>query len=102
MLASLQVQDGPRNLGTISFWLPAGRVQRGIGELRICIAANVASGWSTSSSGMATNWVSTNDTATSGIISVFTSGAEGIGLSQIDSPVLRHRVRRRDQVSTCF
>ena len=87
MLASLQVQDGPRDLGTISFSLPLGTSNSVSENFDSVSVPALPGGWTTGSTGAASGWTSTNDAAASGTISAFASGAEGTGVSEINSPV---------------
>jgi VCBS repeat-containing protein len=87
--ATLQLQDGSLNLGTVS-------VPFGLGQLAAVTNENFDSvtapalptGWTTSASGAAANWRTTNSQAFSAMNAAYTADATNVSSSELVSPTI--------------
>lgn len=85
--ATLQLQDGVANLGTISYIIPLG-VTTGIFTQNFdsVSAPSLPAGWTTSASGGQSNWVTSTTLADSAPNAAYSPDPGIIGLNELDSP----------------
>ena len=90
-LATLRLQDGAANLGTVTFPLPLG-----LPTVATLFAENfdgvtapaLPTGWATAASGAESTWVSTSSTSDTAPNSVFSPDPGAIGFNELDSPII--------------
>jgi PKD repeat protein/endonuclease/exonuclease/phosphatase family metal-dependent hydrolase len=85
--ATLQLQDGLANLGTISYIIPLG-VTTGIFTQNFdsVTVPSLPAGWATSSSGAQTNWVTSAYLADTAPNAAFTHDSTSAGISDLETP----------------
>lgn len=85
--ATLQLQDGPANLGTATYSLGLGQILAPLAEnFDAVIAPALPAGWSTSASGAQSNWVTSTASADSPLNAAFSPDPSSIGVNELDSP----------------
>src|SRR5437016_3776858 len=84
---TLQLQDGPADLGTVTFSLPLGQIVNSFLENFDAVTAPaLPAGWSTSASGAQSNWVTSAVSADSLPNAAFSPDPSTNGVNQLDSP----------------
>jgi hypothetical protein len=89
--AVLQLEDGSADLGTVSFSLPLGMFTSSVtftGNFDNVTAPALPSGWSTSATGGASNWVTTTVSSDTPPNSAFAAEPPFPGLAKLVSPVI--------------
>jgi hypothetical protein len=89
--ATLQLQDGTANLGTVSFSFLLGKPLVGIvfsQDFDGVAAPALPAGWTTSASGAESAWVITTSTSDTAPNAVFSPDPASVGLSELDSPLI--------------
>jgi hypothetical protein len=85
--ATLQLQDGAMNLGTVSVLLPLGVNSIAFAEdFDSVTVPSLPSGWTTSATGAESTWATTNLFADTTPNAVFTPDPDDVGLSELVSP----------------
>ncbi|HVM62209.1 MAG TPA: DNA/RNA non-specific endonuclease [Verrucomicrobiae bacterium] len=86
--ATLQLQDGTNNLGTVLYTLPLGVSTNSFVENFDGVTAPVLpSGWATSASGAQSNWITSATLADTAPNAAFSPDPTNAGLNELDSPV---------------
>jgi PKD repeat protein len=87
--ATLQLQDGPNNLGTVSFSFVLGKLSGYVTQnFDTVTAPALPAGWTTSASGAATSWASVVDEFDTSPNSVFAPSVGNPGVAELVSPVI--------------
>jgi hypothetical protein len=89
--ATVQLQDGTANLGTVTFSFLLGQPNSTTvfaQNFDGVTAPALPAGWATSASGAESAWVSTTTASDTAPNSVFTPDPASIGLSELDSPAI--------------
>jgi len=87
--ASLQLQDGLSDLGTIIYTLPLGKLVTALAENFDAVTPPaLPAGWATSASGAQSNWVSSVASADTAPNAAFSPDPGGIGVNELDAPSL--------------
>jgi PKD repeat protein/endonuclease/exonuclease/phosphatase family metal-dependent hydrolase len=87
ILATLQLQDGVTDLGTISFTIPLGVSSNVLAQNFDSVATPVLpAGWTTSASGAQSNWVTSTTSASSLPNAAFSPDVNSVGVNELDSP----------------
>lgn len=87
--ATLQLQDGPANLGAISFSLPLGQfvsTNAFTENFDGVTAPNLPLNWTTTASGAQSAWVTSAATADSAPNAAYSTDAPAVGLNELVSP----------------
>ena len=85
--ATLQLQDGAADLGTVSYTLTLGQILTPLAENFDAVTAPALPvGWSTSASGAQSNWVTTTALVDSPPNAAFSPDPSSIGINELDSP----------------
>lgn len=88
-IATLQLQDGALNLGTISFVLPLGVFAPSLTEnFDAVVAPALPVGWTTATSGAQTLWVISPTTPDTVPNAAFSAEASAVGVNELVSPVI--------------
>ncbi len=88
-LATLQLQDGPVNLGTISFLLPLGVLAPAFTENFDAVTAPaLPAGWTTATSGAQSGWFTTNGLPDTAPNAAFSAEASAVGVNELVTPVI--------------
>jgi len=84
---TLRLQDGPRDLGTVSFSLSLGQFSTVFGEtFDGVVTPDLPGGWSTSAANGQAPWTTVNGTSDSFPNSVYSPDPGGIGINELVSP----------------
>jgi PKD repeat protein/endonuclease/exonuclease/phosphatase family metal-dependent hydrolase len=85
--ATLQLQDGAVNLGTVSYTIPLG-VTTGIFTQNFdsVTAPTLPAGWTTSASGAQPNWVTATASADTAPNAAYSPDSGDVGVNELDSP----------------
>lgn len=87
--ATLQLQDGLANLGSITYIFPLGQAVTPLAENFDTVAAPaLPAGWSTTASGAESNWVTSTALADSPLNAAFTRDPGAVGINEIDTPTI--------------
>lgn len=86
--ATLQLQDGPVNLGTITYTFQLGLLTPLVENFDGVTAPSLPAGWSTSASGGQSNWVTSTTLASSLTNAAFSRDFGVIGVNELDSPII--------------
>ena len=87
LTATLQLQDGVTDLGTINYSFTLGQVGAAVSENFDGVTAPaLPSGWTTSASGVESGWVTSTAAASSAPNAAYSPDAAGVGLNELDSP----------------
>jgi PKD repeat protein len=87
--ATLQLQDGAANLGTINFTIPIGLTTSIFTQNFDSVSApSLPSGWTTSASGAQSNWVTSTTSASSSPNAAFSPDPNSVGVNELDSPTI--------------
>jgi PKD repeat protein/endonuclease/exonuclease/phosphatase family metal-dependent hydrolase len=85
--ATLQLQDGAANLGTISFPIPLGVTATILTQDFDSVAApSLPVGWATSASGAQSNWVTSAASADTAPNAAFSPDPASMGVNELDMP----------------
>ena len=85
--AMLALQDGTANLGTINFIIPLGLTATVFTQNFDSVTApSLPAGWSTSSSGGQSNWVTSTTVADTAPNAAYSPDPGSVGLNELDSP----------------
>ena len=85
ILATLQLQDGAANLGTITFTFPLGvPVAENFDGVT---APSLPAGWTTATNGAQAKWVTSTTTNYTSPNAAFTAGASAVGVNELVTPV---------------
>ncbi len=85
--ATLQLQDGPLNLGTIVYTYPLGQIVNPLKEdFDAVTAPALPSGWTTSASGAQSNWVTSILQADTSPHAAFSPDPGSVGINELVSP----------------
>jgi uncharacterized repeat protein (TIGR01451 family) len=90
-IASFRLQDGTANLGTINFLFRLGQVNVTTvfsQDFDAATAPALPTGWTTSTSGAQSNWVTSTAASDTAPNSVFSPDPSGIGVNELDSPII--------------
>jgi PKD repeat protein len=88
--ATLQLQDGSLNLGTVSFRLVLGQ-PGGLAfsqNFDTVTAPALPAGWTTATASSGIAWVTSTTQSDSGVNSIFSPSIDGIGLAELVTPVI--------------
>ena len=96
--ASLQLQDGTANLGTVTFSFPLG--QSSVSTVFSqnfdgVTAPALPAGWATSTSGAQSAWVTSTSASDTPPNSVFSPDPASVGVNELDSPAIALPAGRR-------
>ena len=84
---TFQLQDGMTNLGTISFSLPVGQsIQTFSENFDAAVAPALPAGWTGSTTGGASKWITTGAARDSGTNAAFVQGTAYRGVAELISP----------------
>ncbi len=87
--AVFQLQDGPANLGTVSFAIPLGASTNALAENFDSVTAPaLPAGWTTSATGAQSNWITSAAAADTAPQAAFSPDAGAIGVNELVSPPL--------------
>ncbi len=86
--ATLQLQDGAVNLGTITYTYLLGQLTPLAENFDGVTAPTLPAGWSTSASGGQSNWVTSTTQASSPMNAAFSRDSGAIGVNELDSPTI--------------
>jgi hypothetical protein len=89
--ATLQLQDGTANLGTVSFSLLLGKASVGTAfseNFDAVTAPALPAGWTTSANGAEFAWVTTASTSDTAPNAAFSPDPASVGLNELDSPII--------------
>jgi endonuclease/exonuclease/phosphatase family metal-dependent hydrolase len=87
--AVLQLQDGPANLGTVSFVIPLGAATNALAENFDAVTAPaLPGGWTTSASGAQSNWITSTASADTAPNAAFSPDPGNLGVNELVSPVV--------------
>jgi len=87
--ATLQLQDGAANLGTISFPIPLGVTATVFTQnFDSASAPSLPAGWATSASGLQSNWVTSTASADTAPNAAFSPDPAGVGINELDAPMM--------------
>jgi PKD repeat protein/endonuclease/exonuclease/phosphatase family metal-dependent hydrolase len=85
--ATLQLQDGAANLGTISFPIPLGMTATVFTENFDSVTAPLLpAGWATSATGAQSNWVTSTVSADTAPNAAFSPDPASVGVNELDTP----------------
>jgi phosphatidylinositol-3-phosphatase len=85
--ATLQLQDGANNLGTITYTLALGQTINPLTQNFDAVTAPaLPAGWSTSASGAQSNWVTSTTLADTSPNAVFSPDPGAVGVNELDTP----------------
>ncbi len=85
--ATLQLQDGPLNLGTIAYTYPLGQIVNPLNEdFDAVTTPALPSGWTTSASGAQSNWVTSTTAANTLPNAAFSPDPGSIGVNELVTP----------------
>ena len=85
--ATLQLQDGSTNYGSVTYTFPLGQRVAKLAENFDSVAAPaLPGGWATSSSGAQSNWVTSTAVADTTPNAAFSADSSAIGLNELDTP----------------
>ena len=88
IMATLQLQDGPVDLGTITYTLLLGQLTPLAEDFDGVTAPNLPAGWSTATLSGQSNWVTSTVQASSPANAAFSPDFGVIGVNELDSPVI--------------
>jgi endonuclease I len=87
LTATLQLQDGVTDLGTIDYTFTMGQAGTALAENFDGVTAPALPGsWTTSASGVESNWVTATGTADTSPNAAFSPDTPGVGVNELDSP----------------
>ena len=85
--ATLQLQDGAADLGTVSFTIPLGLTATVFTQNFDSVAApSLPAGWATSASGAQSSWVTATTSADTAPNAAFSPDPSGVGVNELDTP----------------
>ncbi|HUJ09991.1 MAG TPA: PKD domain-containing protein [Verrucomicrobiae bacterium] len=85
--ATLQLQDGATDLGTIDFIIPVGVTSNVFAQNFDSVSApSLPAGWTTSASGAQSSWVTSTTSADTAPNAAFSSDTNSVGINELDSP----------------
>ena len=87
IIATLQLQDGATDLGTINFTIPLGVTTTIFTQNFDSVTApSLPVGWATSASGAQSNWVTSTTSADTAPNAAFSSDTNSLGINELDTP----------------
>jgi PKD repeat protein/endonuclease/exonuclease/phosphatase family metal-dependent hydrolase len=87
--ATLQLQDGAANLGTISYSIPVGLTATVFTQNFDSVTApSLPAGWATSASGAQSNWVTSTTLADTAPNAAFSPDPNSVGVNELDTPTI--------------
>ena len=85
--ATLQIQDGPTDLGSITYNFTLGAATAPLAQNFDGVTApSLPAGWATSASGVQSNWTTSTAAADTSPNAAFSPDTIGIGVNELDSP----------------
>ena len=85
--ATLQLQDGPLNLGTVSFSFTLGVSAPLLQNFDGVVLPDLPSGWATASSGAQSSWTTSTNASDTSSNAAFSPDPAAVGVNELDSPV---------------
>ena len=86
--ATLQLQDGAVNLGTVTYTLALGQLTPLAQNFDTVTAPALPAGWATAASGGQSNWVTSTTMASSLTNAAFSRDSGVIGVNELDTPII--------------